>query len=415
MEKLRELIEVKELEILNEGKAKGGDTMTVTVPFAQADEKNQNGRTYPLALLKREVARIQDAVKRHQLIGTGDHPAGGYSDIKTASHILQKVWLDDKGQGFATMKIIPTERGKAIQTLINHDAELGVSSRGFGSIDGKTGVVQNDYKLTGIDIVMHPSYKEGTFNKEDIYESVGFDEDNNTEDLMMGINPDFVEAMIKSVYGMQIDEISFDGSLEDFKKQKGNLVLAEILVSYDKFETVEEALKHLGAEEEIKKISSAPIQRKVTENDVYLEAKMAGIDPKVYADKLNANFDRQEKTESDSDFTVQEVASILEEARKSGINVTDPEERKRILEIARGQKTQKALTEDEKAKIVAERTGSTVEFVKEVWAIDRKKKSEEKKKEGKITFSAKEQIAAGFGSEIRPSVRKRSQKIIEGE
>lgn len=415
MEKLQEILKT-EVKILSEKKAKGGDTMVVTVPFVQAGEKNSNGRTYPLALLKREVSRIQDAVKRHQLIGTGDHPAGGFSDIRTASHILQKVWLDDKGQGFATMKIIPTERGKAIQTLINHDAELGVSSRGFGSVDGKTGVVQNDYKLAGIDIVMHPSYKEGTFNKDDVYESVEFEEENL--DKMMGINPDFVEAMVKSVYGMRVDEGGFEGSLEDFKKQKGNLVRAEILVSYDKFEAVEEALKHLGDDKEARRISSAPVppvQKRVTEDSVFLEARMAGVSPKIYADKLNANLDRQEKMESDSDFTVEETASILEEARKSGINITDPEERKRILEIARKQKTQKVLTENEKAEIVAKKFGSTPEHVKEIWAFERKRKEKERKKAGKIDLLVKEGIAAGFGQEIRSSVRKISKKIIEGE
>ena len=162
----------------------------------------------------------------------------------------------------------------------------------------------------------------------------------------------------------------------------------------------------------VEKIST-PIQKRVTPDDVYLEAKMAGVDPKVYAEKLNANLDRQEKMESELDFSVQETTTVLEEARKAGIDISDPEERNRVLKIAREQKTQKALTEDEKAKIVAERTGSTVEFVKEIWAIERKKKEEEKKRGDKIAFSVREQMAAGFGSEIRPSIRKRSQKIIE--
>lgn len=410
MKELREILET-EIEILSEKKSKDGDTMVVTVPFVQADKKNQNGRTYPLALLKREVARIQGTVKRHQLIGTGDHPAGGFSDIKTASHILQKVWLDDKGKGFAEMKIIPTERGKAIMTLINHDAELGVSSRGYGNVS-PTGIVQNDYKLTGIDIVMHPSYKEGVFSKEDIYESVAFEEkDDNTEDLMMGISEDFVEAMLKSVYGMQIDEQIFEGSLEDFKKKKGNLVKAEILVSYDKFETVESALRHLGADEEIKRISTAPVQKRVTEGDVFLEARMAGIHPKIYADKLNASLDRQEKMESESDFTVQEVASILEEARKSGIDVIDPEERKRILEIAKKQKQQPAITEEETFIKFATDKGLNEQTARALW----EEKQEKKKHGDKITFSVREKDMAGFGSETRPDARKRSRRILEGE
>jgi hypothetical protein len=247
MDELIELIET-EVKILSEKKAK--DTMTVTVPFVQADEKNGNGRTYPLALLKREVSRIQGAVKRHQLIGTGDHPAGGYSDIKTASHILQKVWLDAQGKGWAEMKIIPTARGKAIQTLINHDAELGVSTRGYGNVS-PTGIVQNDYKLAGIDIVMHPSYKEGTFSKEDVYESLEFSEEDNKMDKMkkMGLTESFCEGMLNDVYKIYVTE-GFTGTLEDFKKEHGTVVKAAILVEEGKFETSGEATRYLDVDDE---------------------------------------------------------------------------------------------------------------------------------------------------------------------
>jgi len=162
-----------------------------------------------------------------------------------------------------------------------------------------------------------------------------------------------------------------------------------------------------------KRISSSPVQRKVTPASVYLEAKIAGTDPKIYAQKLNASLERQ--TESNPDLSPAEIASALEEARQSGIDTSNESKRKKTLEIFRKQKTQKVLTEDEKAEIVAKRTGSTVELVKEVWAIEKKKKAEEQKKTGKINLLVKESISSGFGSEMRPESKRISKKIIEGE
>lgn len=162
--------------------------------------------------------------------------------------------------------------------------------------------------------------------------------------------------------------------------------------------------------EEIKRISTAPIQRKVTPASVYLEAKIAGIDPKIYAERLNANLERQEK--SDPDLSPAEVVFVLNEARQSGIDMSDEKERKRILDIHKRQKTHKiVLTEDERAEIVAKRTGSTVALVKEIWGIEKKKR----KKAGHYSLLASERMASGFGSEIRPESRKISQKILDKE
>ena len=335
MNELREIFDAGKPNVISERKRPDGDSKTVVVPFVQAGEKNGNGRTYPLALLQREVARIQDAVKKHSMIGTGDHPISGSANVATASHILQKVWLDEKGKGFVQMKIVPTPRGKAIMTLIDQGAELGVSSRGFGTTS-PTGIVRNDYRLVGIDIVTSPSYKEGVFSKKDIFESLEFESD---EDSV--------------------------------------------------------------------------IQKKVTPAEVYYEATVMGVDPKTYAEMLNKNSGLQE--ESDSDLSPREIRFALEEARQSGIDTSDASERKKALEIFRQQKTQKVLTEDERAEAVAEEFGTTPEHVKKIWAMEHKKKAEEQKKTGRINLLIKEGIASGFGSETRPESRRISKKIIEGE
>ena len=96
MKKLQELIEAK-AKILSENK--DDNVMNVSVPWIQADKKNQNGRTYPKSLLQREIARVQSSVKKGSFIGTGDHPFSGIENIATTSRIVTAWSFDYKGQG----------------------------------------------------------------------------------------------------------------------------------------------------------------------------------------------------------------------------------------------------------------------------------------------------------------------------
>jgi len=227
---------------------------------------------------------------------------------------------------------------------------------------------------------------------------------------MMGLTENYVNELMQSVYEIYIEEGTFKGSFAEFEKENGNAVRASILVEEGKCGDIEEALKYLGAKEEI--VPIAPIKR-VTPAEIFLEATVAGIDPALYAKKMNANLDRQE--ESDSVLNMGKIIYILSEARQAGFDTSDEQEKKRLLGAIRKQETRKVLTEDERAEIVARKTGSTKEFVLETWATERKKKEKEQKRIGKISLVNSERMAAGFGTEIRPECRKISQKILDKE
>lgn len=211
MKKLQELIEAK-AKILSE--SKDDNVMNVSVPFIQSDVKNRNGRIYKKSLLQREIARVQGSVKKGSFIGAGDHPQGGIENIATASHIITKLSLDEKGKGTAELRILPTERGKTIQTLIRNDAQLGVSVRGFGEV-GRDGIVSDSYKLVGLDIVTNPSFKDSVFDKSNIFESQNFEEEAN-ENLEKEI-----QALEKESY-LGACESGYKGSQEDWEKQYSN-------------------------------------------------------------------------------------------------------------------------------------------------------------------------------------------------
>ena len=85
--------------------------------------------------------------------------------------------------------------------------------------------------------------------------------------------------------------------------------------------------------DEKEKLLPGTIRKKVTEGEIYLEAKISGIDPRIYAERLNASLERQK--ESDSGLTPAEIASALEEARQSGVDIRNESERKKTLDIVR--------------------------------------------------------------------------------
>ena len=128
--------------------------------FLQSDVKNRNGRVYPREVLVREVNRYnKDFVERKRAFGELGHPDGPTINLERVSHMITK--LSSSGKDFiGEAKIMNTPYGKIVKGLIDEGAQLGVSSRGMGSIMNRNGVnyVKDDFYLaTAADIVADPS------------------------------------------------------------------------------------------------------------------------------------------------------------------------------------------------------------------------------------------------------------------
>lgn len=345
-----ELREISEsgISILNENKEK--NTMNIMAPWVKSDELNRNNRKYPLALLKREVAKVQGQISSGAMIGTGDHPGSGRADIKSASHLINKMWLDKSGKGYVEMKILGTERGKNIQEIVKSGGQLGLSSRGFGTVDPATQVVKDDFVLTGIDIVCDPSSSIATFNKENIFESVDFSPEKKGKNEMTITNK---KGLMEVAYNRDISSGHFQGGFEDWKTKNEKFVDIALAEVNENLSYEEAVLKVLGSEKGQKALNREKnIQGKVEIKDIFMEARIAGISPKIYAKKLNKEVDRQ----NEEIFSSDESKAILREAASAGMNTADPEVRKKILEGFEKQKNApvKVLTETEKAKIKIE-------------------------------------------------------------
>ena len=147
--------------------------------FLQSDIKNRNGRVYPNEILHKEVTRYnREFINKNRAFGELGHPDGPVVNLERVSHMITKLHPD--GQNFiGEAKIMNTPYGKIVKGLIDEGAQLGVSSRGMGSLQTRGGVnyVGEDFYLaTAADIVADPSapdaFVEGIMeNKEWVWDN----------------------------------------------------------------------------------------------------------------------------------------------------------------------------------------------------------------------------------------------------
>ena len=128
--------------------------------FMQADQKNRNGRVYPMGVLTKEVARYnKEFVAEGRAFGELGHPEGPTVNLDRVSHMITK--LEANGKNFVgEAKLLSTPMGEIAKALIKDGGKLGVSSRGMGSLENKGGAnyVKDDFYLaTAADIVADPS------------------------------------------------------------------------------------------------------------------------------------------------------------------------------------------------------------------------------------------------------------------
>ena len=151
---------IENIEVLTEEKDNGKKDYKIKGVFMQADIKNRNGRVYPVETLAKEVARYtKEFINKKRAFGELGHPDGPTVNLERVSHMITS--LRPEGKNFiGEAKIMDTPYGKIVKNLIDEGAQLGVSSRGMGSIqrtNNKNVVGRDFYLATAADIVADPS------------------------------------------------------------------------------------------------------------------------------------------------------------------------------------------------------------------------------------------------------------------
>ncbi len=157
---LREIIEDVTATI-QENKETGKKNLYIEGVFMQYDTKNKNGRTYPKSIMEKEVNRyIRERIDTKRAYGELTHPNSPTINLDRVSHLIENLKFENGGRVIGKAKILDTPMGSIARGLIEGGANLGVSSRGMGSLkEGKDGMeVQEDFHLvTPADIVSDPS------------------------------------------------------------------------------------------------------------------------------------------------------------------------------------------------------------------------------------------------------------------
>jgi len=140
--------------------ANGNKTLHIEGPFLVAEKKNRNGRLYEAATLRKEVDRYtEEYINKHRAFGELGHPETPSINLDRVSHMITSL-KEDGNVWVGKAKILDTPMGLIARSLIEGGAQLGVSSRGMGSLKNVNGVnvVQPDFYLaTAADIVADPS------------------------------------------------------------------------------------------------------------------------------------------------------------------------------------------------------------------------------------------------------------------
>ena len=151
---------IEDIEVLTEATSNGDKNYKIRGVFMQADIKNRNGRVYPVQTLAKEVKRYNEQfINKKRAFGELGHPDGPTVNLERVSHMITS--LKPEGKNFiGEAKVMDTPYGKIVKNLIDEGAQLGVSSRGMGSIQsmqGKNIVGKDFYLATAADIVADPS------------------------------------------------------------------------------------------------------------------------------------------------------------------------------------------------------------------------------------------------------------------
>lgn len=155
-----------DIQVVTEATESGEKRYVIEGIFAQADSKNRNGRIYPKPIMEKAVGKfVTEQVKTKRAVGELNHPEGPTVNLDKVSHrITEMNWDGNNVVGKAL--ILNTPMGNIVKGLLDGGVQLGVSTRGMGSLENRNGTmyVKEDFMLSTVDIVQDPSAPEAFVN-----------------------------------------------------------------------------------------------------------------------------------------------------------------------------------------------------------------------------------------------------------
>ena len=148
-----------DVQCIVEKKEDGEKNYVIEGVFAQAEQKNRNGRVYPKAVMEKAVGKyVKEQVAQKRAVGELNHPEGPTVNLDKVSHLITDLKFEGNDV-VGKAQILDTPMGKIVKGLLEGGVQLGVSTRGMGSLEQRNGTmyVRDDFILNTVDIVQDPS------------------------------------------------------------------------------------------------------------------------------------------------------------------------------------------------------------------------------------------------------------------
>ena len=148
-----------DVQCIVEKKESGEKNYLISGVFAQADTKNRNGRIYPREVMEQAVAKyVDEQVSKDRAVGELNHPEGPTVNLDKVSHKITELKIEGSNV-MGRASILNTPNGMVVKGLLDGGVQLGVSTRGMGSLQNQNGamIVKDDFILNTVDIVQDPS------------------------------------------------------------------------------------------------------------------------------------------------------------------------------------------------------------------------------------------------------------------
>lgn len=147
------------MSLLTEADASGEKHLYIKGPMAVSEVKNKNGRIYKKALLEKVIDKYtRDFINTGRALGELNHPNRMSVDYERATHLVTEM-VQDGNIWIGKARILKTPMGQIIEGLCRSGVNIGMSTRGAGSLVESNGAkyVGDDFVMGAIDAVSDPS------------------------------------------------------------------------------------------------------------------------------------------------------------------------------------------------------------------------------------------------------------------
>lgn len=153
---------------INESMMQNDGKLILSGIMQRCDAINQNGRKYPVDILRREADKYKNVfIKERRALGELDHPESPVVNLSNVSHNVLDLWWDGNNL-MGKIEVLGTPSGNIAKELLKAGIRLGISSRGMGSVkaigEGKV-EVQDDFEIVCWDLVSNPSTQGAFMNQ----------------------------------------------------------------------------------------------------------------------------------------------------------------------------------------------------------------------------------------------------------